>query len=155
MRFKEIQGDLFADLSSCDAIIHGCNCFHTMGAGIARLIKAKFPGAYEEDKKTKYGDIDKLGNYSVYNLRNSPIDPIVFNAYTQYQFGTDKQYANYAAIELALLKINHYMSIDPFPNGNVIHMPRIGCSLAGGDWNIVRPIVEKTLVDCNVKVFYL
>jgi O-acetyl-ADP-ribose deacetylase (regulator of RNase III) len=27
-----------------------------------------------------------------------------------------------------------------------VHMPRIGCGLAGGKWEIIEPIIEKTLL---------
>lgn len=33
-----------------------------------------------------------------------------------------------------------------------IHMPRIGCGLAGGDWNIVGKIVEEELANIGVPV---
>ena len=47
-----------------DIIIHGCNCLHTMGAGIAKYIKQDFPEAFQADKKTKYADKQKLGTFS-------------------------------------------------------------------------------------------
>ena len=34
-----------------DVIIQGCNCFHTMGAGIAKYIKQDFPEAFAADKQ--------------------------------------------------------------------------------------------------------
>ena len=33
-----------------------------------------------------------------------------------------------------------------------VHMPRIGTGLAGGDWAIIEPIIERTLCDCGVAV---
>jgi hypothetical protein len=33
-----------------------------------------------------------------------------------------------------------------------VHMPRIGCGLAGGTWEEVGPIVQETLVNQDVKV---
>lgn len=33
-----------------DVIIHGCNCFCTMCAGIAKVIKQEFPEAYLPDQ---------------------------------------------------------------------------------------------------------
>jgi len=52
---EERVGDLL-DLASngeLDVIIHGCNCFNTMGAGIAKLIKSRWPEAYQADLSTK------------------------------------------------------------------------------------------------------
>jgi len=36
--------DIFSD--SNHIIVHGCNCFCTMGAGIAKTIKELYPSAY-------------------------------------------------------------------------------------------------------------
>lgn len=32
-----------------------------------------------------------------------------------------------------------------------IHMPRIGCGLAGGKWDMIEPIIEKSLLSKDVK----
>jgi hypothetical protein len=32
-------------------------------------------------------------------------------------------------------------------------MPRIGCGLAGGKWEEIRPIIERTLLKNNVEVY--
>jgi O-acetyl-ADP-ribose deacetylase (regulator of RNase III) len=44
-----ICGDLIrlAILGNFDVIVHGCNCFKTMGGGIAAQIKRVFPKAYQ------------------------------------------------------------------------------------------------------------
>lgn len=33
-----------------------------------------------------------------------------------------------------------------------VHMPRIGCGLAGGKWELIEPIVERELVQLGVDV---
>ncbi|MGB3404346.1 MAG: hypothetical protein WBA77_16805 [Microcoleaceae cyanobacterium] len=33
-----------------------------------------------------------------------------------------------------------------------LHMPRIGCGLAGGQWQNIEPIIIKTLIDNNLSV---
>ena len=45
------KGDLIqkARAGEFDVIVHGCNCFCTMGAGIAKTIKQVFPAAYLAD----------------------------------------------------------------------------------------------------------
>ena len=32
-------------------------------------------------------------------------------------------------------------------------MPRIGCGLAGGDWNKVEKIINETLIDKGIEVY--
>ena len=46
---KYIDGDLVKEAELFDVIAHCCNCFCTMGAGIAPQIKNKFPDAYVAD----------------------------------------------------------------------------------------------------------
>lgn len=144
---KEIDGDLIklAKEGNFDYIAHGCNCFCTMGAGIAKQIKEQFPIAYTMDLATKKGDIKKLGNYT------TTADHYAFtiiNAYTQYRYGTEKRQLDYEALTLILRKINY-----EYP-GKTIGLPKIGCNLAGGDWNIVKQIIEKELKDMDVTIVY-
>lgn len=37
-------------------------------------------------------------------------------------------------------------------SGFSVHMPRIGCGLAGGDWNIIERIIREELVDRGLDV---
>jgi len=34
-----------------------------------------------------------------------------------------------------------------------IHMLRIGCGLAGGKWDLIEPLIEKTLLSNNIQVY--
>ena len=63
---KTVKGDLIklALDKRFDVIIHGCNCMCEMGAGIAKVIRSRFPEAYEADLKTEKGSRDKLGTIS-------------------------------------------------------------------------------------------
>ena len=49
---KYIEGDLIqlAKNGKFNVIVHGCNCFNTMGAGIAKMIKDNFIGAWKADQ---------------------------------------------------------------------------------------------------------
>jgi len=33
-----------------------------------------------------------------------------------------------------------------------VHMPRIGCGLAGGEWSTIEAIIERTLIPAGVAV---
>ncbi|HUV50462.1 MAG TPA: hypothetical protein VMW78_05525 [Anaerolineae bacterium] len=57
-----IKGDLLklAIDKEFDIIIHGCNCYCTMGAGIAKAIRDTFPEAWDADSKTGKGSLNKL-----------------------------------------------------------------------------------------------
>lgn len=134
---KELEGDLIqlGKAGAFDVIVHGCNCFCEMGAGIAKGIKAEFPEAFEADKQTKSGDHSKLGTISYAKTG----DLIVVNAYTQFHWRGNGQLADYEAIRQAFRMIKDTFS------GKRIGYPAIGAGLAGGDWAIISTIIEEEL----------
>lgn len=140
---NEIDGDLIklSVANRFDVIAHGCNCFNTMGAGIARQIADAFPRARKADGKTVRGDRTKLGRYSV-----SEGKPIILNVYTQYLFGSDQLHVDYEAIREAFRVINSDYA------GLELGIPKIGAGLAGGDWDKIRAIIEEVTPDLNVTV---
>mgnify|MGYP001402432164 CR=1 FL=1 len=136
---KEINGDLIklAIEGHFDVIIHGCNCFHSMGAGIAKYIKMNFPESHIADKKTTYGNFRKLGTYSSANVLNNKLT--VVNGYTQYYYGKKKINVDYYAIE------NLFKLIKKDFSGKRIGIPKIGAGLGGGNWKIISSIIEKEM----------
>lgn len=147
--YKEIEGDLLDlfDQGQFDIIAHQCNCFHTMGGGIARLIKARYPAAFAADMSTEYGDVNKLGNFSTSHQKQG----IIINIYSQYSTSTSRRETNYFALGTAFTKINELRIFKELRIG----MPLIGCGLAGGDWNIVKDIIHETLIDMDVTIVRL
>ena len=142
---KTIKGDLIklAKEGKFDVIAHGCNCFCTMGAGIAKTIKENFPQAYQADLETMKGDENKLGTCS-YATITSPKLTIV-NAYTQYTYGRLFR-VHYNAIRqcMKLIKMNF--------SGSRIGLPKIGAGLAGGHWHIIQAIIEDELKYMDVTI---
>lgn len=131
---KTIKGDLIKlfKKGEFDVIVHGCNCLCVFGAGIAKQIKEQFPEAYEVDKQTKTGCSHKLGNISVCQIG----EQYIINAYTQYTFGTTKRNVDYEAIRSCFRKIKEKFS------GKRIGYPQIGAGLGGGDWGIIKLIID-------------
>lgn len=140
---------IFSESQSPVILIHGCNCFNTMGAGFAKQIKDKFPEAYNVDKKTKKGDPNKLGNFSYYTYNDNGVDRIILNAYIQYNYGRNGTYINYIALINCLLKIKQ-----KFPNYRII-MPKIGSGLAGGNWELISSIISTIFPDTTIEVYSL
>lgn len=128
----EIEGDLLE--SDCNVIGHCCNCFHTMGAGIALQIKKKFPLAYDVDAKTPYGDREKMGTNSQIFCNGK----FVVNMYAQYQYG----YGNH--FHLPSFKLCLERMLNDFGAVNKIGLPyMIGCGLAGGNWEETKKVIEE------------
>ena len=134
---KELEGDLiaFAKSGYFDVIIHGCNCFNTMGAGIAKSIKSEFPEAYQADLKTVKGSKEKLGTISY--AKSGSIT--VVNAYTQHNWRGRGVKADYKAIRIAFKEVRYNFS------GMKIGYPAIGAGLAGGDWALISQIISEEL----------
>jgi O-acetyl-ADP-ribose deacetylase (regulator of RNase III) len=120
-------------------IVHGCNCFHTMGAGVARAIAKKYPEAEIADSLTAYGKAHKLGFYSFATVGGKTI----VNAYTQYGYGGDTRELDYNALVDVMERILSDFSHD------TVAMSKIGCGLAGGDWRIVKAILESAAENHN------
>lgn len=142
---KVVKGNLIelALEGKFDVIIHGCNCFHTMGGGIAYQIAKAFPEVKVVDKTTIYGSKEKLGHYtSVKVFRNTKAFTIV-NGYTQYYYGGGQTNVDYFAIRDLFKKIAKDFS------GQRIAYPKIGAGLAGGDWKVIKGIIEEELKNEN------
>ncbi len=138
---KILQGNLIklAEQGKFEVIIHGCNCFCTMGAGIAKQIKLCFPKAYEVDLKTAKGEKSKLGKISWAEIETPYGELIVVNAYTQFDWRGKGNKADYEAIRQAFRKVKELFT------GKSIGYPAIGAGLAGGDWNIISKIIDEEL----------
>ena len=122
-----------------DVIVHGCNCFHTMGAGIAKAISTKFPEALAADKATEYGIKSKLGTISTAFIERENTRFVVVNAYSQFQWRGHGRKADYDAIESCFNCI-----ADQFPSARIGY-PMIGAGLAGGDWSIIENRISNAL----------
>jgi O-acetyl-ADP-ribose deacetylase (regulator of RNase III) len=129
-----IKGNLIdlAEAGEFDVIVHGCNCFNTMGSGIAREIRERYPEAYEADAATEKGDKNKLGTYTSYNTGKFTI----VNAYTQYTFWLPTDQFEYDAFQLLL----NNLAID-FPDSR-FGFPLIGCGLAGGNKQKIIDMID-------------
>ncbi len=145
-----MEGNLIdlAEQGHFNAIVHGCNCFHTMGSGIAKEIKDRYPPAYAVDiGQTIKGDKRKLGGFT-YTIVQGPA-PLywrftIINAYTQYRYGKDGPHVNYDAVCSVFKGIQKN-----FPVHYSIGYPKIGAGLAGGNWDIIQAIINKELTKRN------
>lgn len=143
MSYREIDGDLVRDAHYFDVILHGCNCVHVMGAGIALTIAQTWPRAFEADLKTKK-DVNKLGGVSVSAPADGEEGPVIVNCYTQPAPGPC---VNYDAISDALGCVALM-----YP-GKRVGMPQIGAGLGGGNWSRIKNIIQEVLAPaCDVTV---
>jgi O-acetyl-ADP-ribose deacetylase (regulator of RNase III) len=138
---KRVKGDLIKLVyeDNFDVIVHGCNCYNSMGAGIARSIANSFPQAEEADRKTMAGDYNKLGNYTKATGFADPMNSFqIINAYTQYGYDARKgvDVFEYLSFELILQKLEY-----EFPKAR-FGLPCIGMGLAGGNKDVIISQIE-------------
>ena len=158
-----IRGDLLklALTEEVTYIVHGCNCFHAMGSGIAAALARQFPAIPDTDRLTINGDHTKLASYSrayvteehkfttdragnmstTVNTLSNPFHCI--NLYTQYKTGADFLPSLFPE---ALKLLNKDFK------GRTLWFPLIGCGVGGGDWASVMRDMLKYLKDVDVKV---
>jgi hypothetical protein len=139
---KYTKGDLIAlaTQGEFDVVMHGCNCFNAMGAGIAKQFAAELGVCRIADYETQPGDIFKLGGYS----KGSVILPggkelTVVNLYTQFYPGS---FFEYSALHFGL---DFYLTEHLPKTPTKIGIPKIGSGIGGGDWNMIEVIVEKIM----------
>ena len=132
-------------------IVHGCNAQGVMGSGVAFAIKQKYPSVYQDYRKhfEEYGL--KLGQ-SLPVLIDSEL--VVWNAITQNLFGkTGERFVSYDAIEECFRNIDQQITAwdlvreadDNLWPEKHIHIPLVGAGLGGGNWEIIREIIEQTV----------
>lgn len=152
---EEIQGDLLE--TDCQVIAHGVNCQGVMGSGVAKALYEKWPRVRDKyldffiehnagpDGENFLGTIDVL-------LAERVTNKIVINCFTQQYYGNDgKQYLSYDALLSCMEDLYSFCIARDL---HEIAMPKIGCGLAGGDWNIVKTILNSVFPkDFVIKVY--
>ncbi len=141
-----LKGNLIdlAEQANFNLIVHGCNCFHTMGSGIAEQIRLRYPQAYAVDvDQTVKGDKNKLGRFT-YTVVQGPL-PLwwkftIVNAYTQYNYGRGGPHLDYNALRSVFRRIRK-----DFPPATIIGYPKIGAGLGGGNWQTIQQIIDEEL----------
>lgn len=155
MIVREIKGNLLD--TDLNFIAHGVNCQNKMGSGVAKAIFTKYPNVkmdyhsfYERSIHLAInGQEDFLGTVQPVDVDGGKI---VFNCFTQENYGYDgKLYVSYQAIEDCFRALTNQCDYV-----NAIAIPKIGCGLAGGDWEKVRDIINMVTGDkLDVYVYYL
>jgi O-acetyl-ADP-ribose deacetylase (regulator of RNase III) len=140
--------------SKYNAFMHGANCQATMNSGIAKDVKQKLPELYHADLDYHllYKPHEKLGKFShvVYgNDEKSTPHKMAFNLYTQLDYGHTQRHFNYGAFMNAMDSAIQFMiekgcyEIDNNLLKTIrIVIPKIGCGLGKGDWEIVSELLR-------------
>ncbi len=135
-------------------IVHICNDVGAWGKGfvVALSKKNKTPELeYRKWAKEKYiscGYTFELGNVQLAQFTDNTY---VVNMVAQHGIMSpaNNKPIRYESLESCLEKV----CVVARSTCSSVHMPRIGCGLAGGSWSEIEPIVKRTLSDKGIHVF--
>lgn len=151
MEIKYIKGDATnPEGEGTKIIVHCCNNVGAWGAGFVLAISKKW---YEPQQK--YKELFKKNPKSVRlgNIQLVPVEKDIFVCNLIGQSGIKPVNGvppiRYDAIREGLQKLYDYIS--KMKNVSV-HMPRMGCGLAGGYWNQIEKIVQEELTSKGIPV---
>lgn len=111
-----------------------------MGAGLAKGIRNRFPLVYKEYMKL-YND----GGLKLGKIQIVPVEArlSIINMMAQDRYGRHRRYTDYKAFRNCLKEIKKFMNRYDYPDDKLYFPYKIGCNLAGGDWNIIKAMIEK------------
>ncbi len=165
MRLRYRNYDIFEGV--WDVFGHGCNCFNVMGAGVAKQVKERYPEAFAVDKKThlylnpkRETNLELMGRFSMVRYDDDePEDKrgkSIYNLYTQHAYNSLERQVEYDAVEMALKRMRWDLMNDNIYYSAKVAFPKIGCGLAGGNWDVVKDIIQDVFHDHeNVTIYYL
>ena len=144
---KHTKGNLLdlAEAGHFDIVVQGCNCFNTMGGGIAKEIRERYPHVAAADNETMRGDYTKLGSWTDEVVFTETDCFNIINAYTQYKMSTGDDVFEYVAFELILQKL-----LFCYP-GRRFGFPYIGMGLAKGNQQKIIGLLEWFADEVNKK----
>jgi O-acetyl-ADP-ribose deacetylase (regulator of RNase III) len=131
-------------------IVHICNDVGGWGAGFVVAISKRWPepeAAYRRWHKG-LGDVPfALGEVQFVEVEPSLcVANMIAQRHVVATGGVPP--VRYEAVEAALTKVAQFAK----ERDASVHMPRIGCGLAGGKWEEIERIVQHTLVDRGIDV---
>lgn len=130
-------------------VCHCCNDEGKWGRGFVLAISKRWPKAEGQYRKWfKSGDQFKLGEVQFVDVGDS-IHVANLIGQQGVRSAGKKPPVRYDAIERGLITVAERAA----RLCASIHMPRMGCGLAGGQWPTVEAILQKTLVAKKIDVF--
>lgn len=131
-------------------IIHICNDLGGWSQGFVQAISSRWPEPENAYRRWHYSeDSFQLGEIQVI-----PVDASLYvvNMIAQKGITPDRNGIppiRYDALETCLDKV----ALAAEKIRASIHMPRIGCGLAGGSWEEIEPIIKRTLAEKNIPIY--
>jgi O-acetyl-ADP-ribose deacetylase (regulator of RNase III) len=131
-------------------IVHICNDIGGWGKGFVMAVSRRWKKPESEYREWfQSGENFNLGEIQMVQVEG---DIWVCNMIGQHKTISNSKGTppiRYESVEKCLKKV----SIEALKINASIHMPRIGCGLAGGKWEEIESIITKTLLKDDVEVY--
>ena len=160
---KEVNGNLLT-YPGLQVIGHQTNCLGVMGAGIAKQIKARNPELFKAYVRycKRYPDAHNILG-TVQMVPTDDGSQMVANIFGEYSFcesiapydeGGKPRHTDYDALKEALHRLRTWMVLN---DKTTVGLPyKLGCGLAGGDWDgVVYPMIKKEFEDDDDITLYI
>lgn len=141
-----VTGDATRPQGSGPVIVaHVCNNVGAYGAGFAAAVAQRWPEA--RNAYMAWHGRREPSNFGLGGVQTARVEPAIWVANMVAQDGLrnaeNPRPLKYYALELCLATIG----LAARQNNASIHMPRIGCGLAGGSWDRVEPLIRREVCD--------
>lgn len=150
---KVVEGNILD--ASEDIIVHQVNCLGVMGAGLAKQIAERYPIVKEKylEYCNKYIRESLLGELHLVDTKEGKLVANVFGQMGIKKNSLDKKvYTDFEALKLGLERVRNFAEVQSMSVAIPTH---IGCGLAGGDWDEIKPMIENVFKGSGVDVkFY-
>lgn len=150
MDVRYLEGDATRPVGEGPKVIaHICNDLGGWGAGFVLAVSKRWPSP-----EASYRAWHRAGEgFALGETQLVEVEPELWVANMVAQKGVRPSQEGppirYDALDACLARLSSEASA----RGASVHMPRIGCGLAGGEWGRVEPIVRRQLTERGVAVF--
>lgn len=132
-----------------DVIAHGVNCKGAMGSGVALALLKRWSAVREQYMVKHQSEGWRLGDIQFVEVSGGKV---VANCATQKSYlPRGKLHADYEAIQKVMDQLAFYCAY----NNKTLAIPKIGAGLAGGDWKIIKKIINSSFPNRPVYVYHL
>jgi O-acetyl-ADP-ribose deacetylase (regulator of RNase III) len=135
-------------------IAHVCNDRGAWGAGFSGAITRRWRQPERDYRDWYTASMSRPGSVLTFALGNTwftPVGDATWVASMVAQHGTrgpdNPRPIRYEALRSCLEQVGEFAE-----SRLSVHMPRIGCGLAGGTWEMVEPLIEANLTNRGVAV---
>lgn len=154
MSIDYVQGDATAPRGAGPRIIvHVCNDVGGWGRGFVLALSKRWRAPEAQFRAWYAGKTKGTPRFELGAVQLVEVAPDLFVANLVGQRGIRSKGGVPPIRHQAILKGLHAVAHEAERRGASVHMPRIGCGLAGGQWPDVEALIAEALADHEVTVY--